>query len=148
MEGKRMFTKKILINLLTLFLVFLLFSPAKAEWRTIQVFKKVDVPFNMIHEDLIMQKGQFDFEILSERSLNIFQLKIYKKGKSLCAVTGKVLREGLPGARGEEMEEVPVEPTLQMKRIPVKKAVYIIFETGQLTEMFPGFVIRFELGYE
>lgn len=112
------------------------------------MFKKVDVPFNMKYEDLIMKKGQFDFEILSERSLNIFQLKIYKKGKSLCAVTGKVLREGLPGARGMEMEEVPDEPTLQMKRIPVKKAVYIIFEAGKLTELFPGFVIRFELEYE
>jgi len=143
-----MFTKKIHLNLLTVFLVFLLFSQAQADWRTVSIFKKVDIPFNMKHEDLIMKKGQFDFEILCERSLNIFQLKIYKKGKSLCAVTGKVLREGLPGARGEEMEEVPEEPTLQLKRIPVKKAVYIIFETGKLTEIFPGFVIRFELEYE
>lgn len=143
-----MFTKKIFFNLLAVFLVFLLFSQAGADWRSIQKFKKVDVPFDMKYEDLIMEKGQFDFEILSERSLNIFQLKIYKKGKSLCGITGKVLRDGLPGTRGEEMEEVPDEPTLQMKRIPVKKALYIIFETGKLTEIFPGFVIQFELGYE
>lgn len=143
-----MTTKKIFLILMTVFFFLLLFSPAIADWRTVQIFKKVDVPFDMKHEDLVMEKGKFDFEILSERSLNIFQLKIYKKGKSLCAVPGKVLRDGLPGARGEEMEEVPEEPTLQMKRIPVKKAVYIIFETGKLTEMFPGFVIRFELEYE
>ncbi len=140
--------KKILLILLTMFLVSLFFSQAKADWRTIQKFKKVNVPFNMKYEDLIMEKGQFDFEILSERSLSIFQLKIYNKGESLCAVPGKILRDGLPGARGEEMEEVPDEPTLQMKRIPIKKALYIIFETGKLTEMFPGFVIRFELEYE
>jgi len=143
-----MSTEKISQNLLAVFLVFLIFSQAGADWRTVQKFKKVDVPFDMKHEDLVMEKGQFDFEILCERSLNIFQLKIYKKGKSLCAITGKVLRDKLPGARGEEMEEVPDEPTLQMKRIPVKKAVYIIFETGKQTEMFPGFVIRFELEYE
>jgi len=143
-----MTVKKIFLSLMTVFFVFLFFSQAGADWKTVQKFKKVDVPFDMKHEDLIMEKGQFDFEILSERSLNIFQLKIYKKGKSLCAVTGKVLRDRLPGARGEEMEEVPDEPTLQMKRIPVKKAVYIIFETGKQTEMFPGFVIRFELEYE
>jgi hypothetical protein len=143
-----MFTKKILFNLLTVFLVFLFCTQAGADWRTIQKFKQVDVPFDMKYEDLIMEKGQFDFEILSERSLNIFQLKIYKKGNSLCAITGKVLREGLPGARGEEMEEVPDEPTLQMKRIPVKKALYILFETGKQSDLFPGFVIRFELGYQ
>lgn len=143
-----MFTKKILYSFLTIFLFFLLFSQAKAEWRTVQVFKKVEVPFNMKHEDLILKKGQYDFEILCDRSLNIFKLKIYKKGKSLCFLAGKILRDGLPGARGEKMEEVPDDSTLQMKRIPVKKAVYIIFETGKLTEVFPGFVIRFELEYE
>ncbi len=142
-----MTAKKILLSLLTVFFVFLIFSQALADWRTVQKFKGVNVPFDMKHEDLIMEKGKFDFEILSERSLNIFQLKIYKKGKSLCGITGNVLRDGLPGARGEKMEEVPDEPTLQMKRIPVKKALYIIFETGKLTELFPGFVIRFELEY-
>ena len=144
----RIFIKKILPNLLVVFLVFLFFSQAEADWRKVQIFKKVDVPFDMKYKDLIMEKGQFDFEILSERSLNIFQLKIYKKGKSLCAIDGKVLRDGLPGARGEKMEEVPDEPTLQIKRILVKKVVYFIFETGKLAHLFPGFVIQFELEYE
>lgn len=143
-----MSAKKIFLPSMTVFLIFLLCSQAGADWRTVQVFKRIEVPYDMKHEDLIMKKGQYNFEIMSNRSLNMFQLKIYKRGKSLCALPGKVLRDGLPGARGEEMEEVPEEPTLQMKRIPVKNALYIIFEAGKLAQVFPGFVIRFELEYE
>ena len=72
-----MLKKKIVFHSLAIFLVFLLFSQAHAEWRTVMVFKKVNVPFNMIHEDLVMTKGQYNFEILSERSLSMFQLKIF-----------------------------------------------------------------------
>jgi hypothetical protein len=35
-----------------------------------------------------------------------------------------------------------------MKRIPAKNIVHIIFEMGKLAELYPGYVIRFELGYE
>lgn len=143
-----MFLNRTLLNLLTVFLVLLLFSPASAQWRKVQKFKSVEVAFNMKHEDLIIKKGKLDFEIWSHRSLNIFQLKIIKKGKTLCALPGKVLRDGLPGARGQKTEEVPEEPTLKMKRIPARKIVYIIFETGKLTHLFPGYIIRFEMGYE
>jgi len=142
------FLKRALLNLLTVFLILLLCSPASAQWRKIQEFKKVEVAFNMIHEDLIIKKGQFDFEVWNNRSLNMFQLKIIKKGKALCVLPGKVLRDELPGARGQKMEEVPEEPTLKMTRIPARKIAYIIFETGKLTQLFPGYIIRFEVGYE
>lgn len=143
-----MISKRIQLSLLTGFLIFLLFSPASAQWRKVSKFKGVGVPFNMKHKDLVMEKGKYDFEIWNNRSLRIFQLKIIKKGKTLCALPGKVLRDKLPGARGQEMEEVPDEPTLKMKRIPAKNIVHIIFEKGKLAEVYPGYVIRFELGYE
>jgi len=143
-----MISKRILLNLLTGFLIFILFYPASAQWRKVNKFKRVEVPFNTKHKDLVMEKDKYDFEVWNNRSLGIFLLKIIKKGKTLCTLPGKILRDKLPGARGQEMEEVPDEDTLKMKRIPAKNIVHIIFERGRLEELYPGYVIRFELGYD
>lgn len=102
----------------------------------------------MKHEGLIMKKGKYNFEIWSHRSLSIFQLKIIKKGKTLCALQGKVLRDKLPGARGQKIEGVSDEDTFKIKRIPAENITRIIFQFGELSYLFPGQVIRFELGYE
>lgn len=139
---------RILVSLLSIFLILSLFCPATAQMRKISKFKKVEIPFNLKHEDSIFEQGKFDFEILSHRSLNMFQLKIIKSGDTLCILSGKILREICPGARGEEKNEVPDDPTLKMKRIPAKKILYIIFDNGKLTEVFPCLMLRFKMEYE
>ena len=140
--------KRILVYVLRIFLILIILCPAIAQMKKIHKFKKVEVPFNLIHEDSVFEKGKYDFEILANRSLQTFHLSIIKKGKKLCLLPGKVLRDKPPGARGEEMEDVPDDPTLKMQRIPAKKILYIIFETGQLANVFPCFKIRFQLKYE
>lgn len=140
--------KRIFVYFLRILLIMIIICPAIAQMRKVHKFKKVEIPFNLVYEDSIFEKGKFDFEILANRSLKTFHLRIIKRGKNLCILPGEILRDKPPGARGEEMEEVPDDPTLKMKRIPAKKMVYIIFETGKQTSVYPCFKIRFQIEYE
>jgi hypothetical protein len=150
-EGNLMFLKISLIRPLSIFLIGLFVYPAIAQIRTVHKFKKVDIPFNLKHENLTLKKDRYDFEIIVHRTLQVWNLRIMKKGKVLCMLPGEVLRDRPPGAHGEEMSDVPEEPTLKIKRIPAKKMVYIIFETGKMetgTELLPYHKIRFKMEYE
>lgn len=143
-----MVLKKPLMNFLIIFLILILFCPVMAQFRRIHIFKNVEVPFNLKHEDSVYEKGKYDFEIQAYRSLNLFTLRLIKKGKALCTLDGKILRDDSPGVRGEKMEEVPDEPTLKMHRIPANKIVNITIETGKLAKIFPYYVLRFQMEYE
>ena len=140
--------KRILAYVLRIFLIAAIICPAIAQMRKVHKFKKVEIPFNLVYEDSIFEKGKYDFEILANRSLQTFHLRIIKSGKNLCLLAGEILRDKPPGARGEEMEEVPDDPTLKMKRIPAKKMVHIIFEAGKQAAVYPCFQIRFQIKYE
>lgn len=141
-------SKRFFISFLCIFLIILLSSPALAQFRKIHKFKRVQVPFNLKYEGSVFEKGQYDFEIIAHRSIREFQLKVLKRGKTLCIIPGEILRDKPPGARGEEMEGVSDDPTLKMKRIPAKKIVNIIFETGKLTQIYPCFQVQFQMEYE
>lgn len=143
-----MSSKRIFVSLSILIMISILFRPAIAQFRKVNKFKGVEVPFSLKHEDTVLKKGKYDFEIIVYRTLREFYLRIIKKGKTLCIVPGEILRDKPPGARGEEMPEVPEEPTLKISRIPAKKIANIIFETGKLTEIFPCYKIRFQMEYE
>jgi len=119
-----------------------------AQMKKVHKFKRVEVPFSMKHEDSIFEKGQYDFEIIAHRTLRTFHLRIIKKGKILCIVPGEILRDKPPGARGEEMKEVPEDPTLKIKKIPAEKIVNFIFEAGKLTHLYPCFKVRFQMEYD
>jgi hypothetical protein len=129
-------------------MISILFRPAIAQIRKVKKFKGVEVQFSLKHEDTVLKKDKYDFEIIVHRTLRQFYLRIIKKGKALCIVPGEILRDKPPGARGEEMPEVPEEPTLKISRIPAKKIANIIFETGKLTEIFPCYKIRFQMEYK
>jgi len=140
--------KRIFIYFLRILLIMIITCPAIAQMRKVHKFKNVEIPFNLVYEDSIFEKGKYDFEILANRSLLTFHLRIIKRGKNLCLLPGEILRDKPPGARGEEMEEVPDDPTLKTQRIPAKKMVYIIFEAGKLAAVYPCFKIRFQIKYE
>ena len=147
-EGNFMLYNRIHVSLLSIFLILFLFCPVRAQFRKINQFKKVEVPFNLKYKGSTFKKGKFDFEIIVHRSLNIFQLRITKKGKSLCIVPGKILRDYIPGRHGDKFPDIPEDPTLKIQRIPAKKEVNIIFETGSQTEIFPCYKVRFKMEYE
>jgi len=140
--------KIILTKISRIFLILILFCPAMAQMRRVHIFKNVEIPFNLKHKNMVFEKGKYDFEILSERSLSMFKLRIIKKGKGLCILDGEILRAEPPGARGEKMEEVPDDPTLKINRIPLKNIVNIIVETGKLTRIFPYHKLGFQMEYE
>ena len=143
-----MFYKRIFVNSLSIFIILFLFCPALAQIRKVQKFKKVEIPFNLKHKDLIIKKGKYDFEIIAHRTLGIWNLRIQKKGKNICIVSGEVLRDKAPGARGDEMSDVPDDPTLKFRRIPAKKIVHIIFEMGKTSYLYPCYKVRFQMEYE
>ncbi len=133
------------------FAITLLVLPVAAELRAVHRFTKVAIPFSMKHEDAILEKATYDFEICADRTLNLWGLRIIKKGKILCSLSGEVLRDRAPGGLGEKMATVPDEPTLKVKRIPQEKMAHITFENAGIesgAEIFPYYIVRFKIGYE
>lgn len=150
-KEKIMFSSRKVIWLLIIFTIVFLVLPVPADFRTVHMFKKVAIPFDMKYDDAILEKGTFDFEICADRTLNLWTLRIIKKGKILCSLPGDVLRDRPPGAHGEKMAGVPDEPTLKVKRIPKEKMAHITFENAGIetgTSLFPYYVVRFKISYE
>ncbi len=137
--------------LLIVFAITLLVLPVAAELRSVHRFTKVAIPFSMKHEDAILEKGTYDFEICADRTLSLWILRIIKKGKILCGLPGEVLWDRAPGELGQKMAGVPDEPTLRVKRIPEEKMAHITFENAGIesgAEIFPYYIVRFKIDYE
>lgn len=138
--------KRIVADLLIIFLI--LCCPAFAQMKSLYKFKGVQIPFNLKHKDLIIQKDTYDFEFLRHPTQPIFYLKIKKGRKTLCQLQGERLE--YEGAEWEYMKDpdIPKNPRMRMKKNLEKKVVYIIFETGKNTEIYPLIKTRFKLEYE
>jgi len=143
-----MHPKKVSPALLISLLIALLVCPVTADLKKVQMFKKVNFPYNLIHDETTIEKGKYDILILAYREVRQWSLKIMKKGETLCILNGIILRDECPGARGEEMKDVPEEATLKLSRVPVKKILNIIFEAGWLTEYYTCYKVKFPIQYE
>ncbi len=144
-----MFSLKRGIWLLTAFMTIMSVQPAGADIRTVHKFKKVAIPFGMIHEETKIEKGTFDFEIMVERSLRMWTLRVIKKGKVLCVLPGEVLRDRAPGELGDQTSEVPEKPTFRVKKVPAEGMAHLIFENAGVetgAQLFPYYVVRFKIG--
>jgi hypothetical protein len=134
-----------LILLISIF-VALLVSPSIAQWERVYYFKDVKVPFNLVHEDKILEKGKYDFEILKDFRQAIYYLRIKKKNKRICNILGEYLYYDQRGAINDL--EVPDKPKFGMRRNSVTKDVIIIFESGRKYTKYPFVKIRFKMKYE
>lgn len=143
-----MLIKKILSSFLSLLLIMAFSHHAFAQMKKVHKFKKVNIPFNIKCDDTIIEKGQYDIEIFAYRAVRQWSLKILKGGNTLCILNGQILRDECPGARGQEMEEVPEETTLKMSRIPAKQILNIIFEAGRMTQFYTCYKVIFQTEYE
>jgi hypothetical protein len=106
----------------------------------------VNVPFNLVHEDEILKKGKYDFEILKDFRQAIYYLRIKKKNKRICNILGEYLYYKQRGAINDS--EVPDKPKFGMRRNSVTKDVIIIFESGRKYTKYPFVKIRFKMKYE
>ena len=138
--------RKILLILLLSIFVVLLVSPSIAQWERVYYFKDVNVPFNLVHEDQIFEKGKYDFEILKDFRQALYYLRIKKKNKRLCNILGEYLLYDQRGAINDP--EVPDKPKFGMRRNPVTKDVYILFESGRKYTKYPFIKIRFKMKFE
>lgn len=141
--------KRICVIFLGIFLIIILFSPAKATMKKLGEFKGVIIPFNLKHEDSIVEKGKYDFQFF--KLDGDFLLRIIKKGKPACLIPGgKRLDYETQGliALLEADPEIPEKPKLNIKRNPALKIAYIIFESGKKNVIYPFLKIRFEMEYE
>ncbi len=137
-----MFSKRNFVNILRVLLIMFLICPLIAQ-KSVYKFKGVNIPFKLKHKDTVFDKGKYDFEILKFPTQVIFYLKIKKGRKNLCLIPGERL------TRLEfEMNEIPAKPQLVIKKNPEEKMVYITFESGTLTVIFPCIRIRWKMEYE
>jgi hypothetical protein len=149
-KGGELIMKRIFIILLRIVLIASLFSPAYAQMERIYKFKKVQIPFNLKHEDSILKRGKYDLEFLKLESQRAYYLRIIKKGKFLFTILGEQLsyKTDKDGMAQLLDPNIPESPTLRMRKDPKDKILYIIFESGKKTSICPLIKVRFKLEYE
>jgi len=149
-EGLLMITKRILAYLIGMLLILIIFSPSIAQIQELHEFKGVKIPWTLKYEDMEIKKGKYDLVFL-RHGTTLFYLKIKKEGKTICLIPDgeRVKYQNQGDLFALHMDpEIPENAKLQIKRNPVVKIAYIIFESGKHTRICPFHKIRFKLKYE
>lgn len=133
-------------NIYLVFLLILSFSQAFAQLQELGEFKDVNLPFNLKHEDLSIEKGKYDMVFL--RNLpSTFLLQIKKQGKIICLISGGE-KVNYPEQGNLNLlqvnPDIPKFAKITIKRNPALKIAYIIFETGKHAKVCPYHKIRFK----
>ena len=140
-----MFFKRKISNLVRVLLITFLVCPLIAQ-KSVNKFKDVNIPYTMKHENTVLEKGKYDFEILKYSSQTVFYLSIKKRrGQNLCLIIGERLKYTNLEI---ETNQIPQKSKLSIKKNPEKKLLYITYESGSSTVIFPLLKIRWELEYE
>lgn len=63
--------RRLFSSLIAFLLILVLFCPALAESKKVHRFKNVEIPFDWKYEGNVFAKGQYDFEIIADRTLNM-----------------------------------------------------------------------------
>ncbi len=143
-----MISKKALTKLLFILLIVILVNPAMAALKKVKKFENVNISYDLKHDEVTVEKGEYDIEIWAYREVQQWSLKILESGDSLCVLQGVILRDECPGARGEKMEDIPEEATLKMSRTPAIKTLNFIFEAGSTTSLYTCYKVKFPIKYE
>lgn len=105
-------------------------------------FKSVRIPYNLSHQDVVVEKGTYDLEALKNPNTPCCYLR-FKKGKQvLCLIDGERLNFN-PTDPG-----IPDQPTPKFKKNAQEKKLLITVETGKAHRRFPFLKLRFTLGCE
>jgi hypothetical protein len=118
-----------------------------ASMKRIYKFKDVEIPFNLKHKDSIFKKGKYDFEIMYSYTQQLWYLRLIKKGKALCLITGERLQYKSYGRERSKDPEIPTQPRLKIIKYPAGKTVNVIYESGKKTSIYPLVKVRFKMKY-
>jgi len=145
MDVKRIFS--IMIGII---FVLVLFTPAHTQrMRKISRFNNVGIPVDLKHKDSVLKKGTYNLEVMKDVTPNIYYLRIYKRGKAICNVSGEELSYGTFDERDLLMNpDIPDDAKLKFRRDPENKIVNIIYESGKRAGMYPCVKVKFQMEYE
>ena len=148
-EERFMQIKKTLTFILGAALVLTLCTSGYAQIKRICRFKGVDIPFDLKHEDILLEQGKYDLEVMKDMNQQVFHLRIKKKGKTICNVIGeKQNYDSLEIAALMDDPDIPDDPKLRFQRIPAKKIMNIVFESGKRINKYPCVKALFQMEYE
>jgi len=141
-----MFMKILFKNVFLVFLLTLCSSQAFPQLQELAEFKDVNLPFALKSENVLLEKGKYDFVLLKNLP-NLFLLKIKKQGKTVGLISGGE-KINYP-AQGDisllqNSPDIPKFGKLTIKREPGLKIAYIIVETGKQATACPFHKIRFK----
>jgi len=133
-------------NAFLIILLALCLSQAFAQLQELTEFKAVNLPFVLKSENVLLEKGKYDF-ILLKNLPNLFLLKIKKQGKTVDLISGgEKINYPAQGNLGllQSSPDIPKFAKLTMKSDPSQKMAYIILETGKQARFCPFHKIRFK----
>lgn len=142
-----MSSHRVMGNVLVVFLILLLASPIFAQLIDIGEFKGVEIPFRLKFQDIVIEKGSYNLEVLKNPNTPSCYLRIKKGTKILCLIEGERLEYETYGFEKMTDPSIPQKPRLKMKRNAEEKVVYFTVETGR-DSLFPYLWLRFKMGYE
>lgn len=126
-------------------------SPVSAQMQTLIEFEDVKIPYELQYEDTVIKSGKYDLEFLKHGPNQVFYLKIRKKNKTICLISGgEKVNYKNQGALDLLMDDpdIPDDHRLNIKRNPALKIVYVILETGKRARIYPFTKIRFKIKSE
>ena len=141
--------KRMLESILGMFLIFFFAFPMLAQMRDICNFKGVEIPCQLLFKDIVLEKGQYDLDVMKNPnpSQQQYFLRIKKGKKILCLIEGeRVYSEALDRERRID-PNYPEKARLKMKKNPEEKVFYFTVETGKRSRA-PYLLLRFKMDYE
>ena len=139
------------VIIFSVFLVIFLVSPLMSQMKNISSFTGVKIPYNLKHEDTTIEKGEYDIEILISEvpSGQMFFLAIKHKGNRLCLLPGEELQYDTIMPKEQLKDpDIPDDPRIEMKRHPITKMFYMIWESGKKAWFYPLRIVRFKIQSE
>ena len=149
-RGINMIFMKVLKIFSGILLLTFISSPSVAQIQELREFKGVKIPWTLKYEDIVLEKGTYDFTFL-RHGPTLYYLRVKKEGKTIALFSHgeKVDYQGAGDLFSMMQDpEIPKYAKLEIKRNPALKIAYIIFETGKHSKVYPLLRIRFTVEYE
>jgi hypothetical protein len=136
--------RSIFRNILRFFLILFFAGIGLAQMIDLCLFKGVQISHRLKYQDSIIEKGTYDIEALKNPNTPMCYLRIKKGKKIFCLAEGERLQYEGTGMDQMSNPSIPDEPTLKIKRDPIRKKLFFIVETGKRAR-FPFYKLSFTL---
>jgi len=136
--------RSIFRNILRFFLILFFAGIGLAQMIDLCLFKGVQISHRLKYQDSIIEKGTYDIEALKNPNTPMCYLRIKKGKKIFCLAEGERLQYEGTGMDQMSNPSIPDEPTLKIKRDPIRKKLFFIVETGKGAK-FPFYNLKFTM---